>query len=164
MNPLHRPRRLARIAGAVVIVIAAWLLLVPITVAFASSDLKPTPRLVSTLYSWWTTDQRATFVDYSGVDVPKFDPANVQQLPLAYVFRLDCGNTFNSGANEQSERIAGPAMCAEAEGSRRIVGLSLLALSLFGSFAAAKLPAESERSRNRYRRPLSQRLAMWRAR
>ena len=47
---------------------------------------------------------------------------------------------------------------------RRIIGLSLLGLGVFGLLAAVKLPAKADRQSNRYRQPYSQRRLLKRGR
>jgi hypothetical protein len=164
MNPLHRPKLCARLAATALILAAAWTLLVPVTAVYVTTFTDPKPREVTRLYSWWTHDQRIVYSDGSGLDLPKLTPAEFQQRPLASGFRLDCGNAFGAGPHEQLQRPQGPQVCAGVRSPRRTTGLSLLAAGLIGVFASIKLPTESEWHRNRYRQPLTQRLALWRSR
>lgn len=156
-------RLLARIIGAVLIAVAAWLLLVPITAVYTTNDRHPDQtRLVGTLYTWWTSEQQVVYVDATGVNPPLYDPNNPERMPRLNGIRLNCGNTFTSGVHEQSEEPDGARMCSEVEGTRRIVGLVLLVLGAVAVIGAGKLPSGT--SRDRYRQPLSQRLALWRSR
>lgn len=164
MNPLDRPKLWARVSGAALILAAAWTLLVPVTAVYVTALADPKPREVARLYSWWTNDQRIVYSDGSGLDLRKLTPAEFEKRSVASGFRLDCGNAFGTGPHEQLQKPEGPQVCAEVRSSRRIAGLSLLVAGLIGLIISIKLPAESERRRNRYRRPLSQRLAMWRSR
>jgi hypothetical protein len=157
-------RLLARIVGAVLIVVAAWLLLVPITAVYTTNDRHPDrTRLVGTLHSWWTSEQQVVYVDATGVDPPLYDPNNPERMPRLNGIRLNCGNTFTTGAHEQAQEPDGQRMCSEAESTRRVVGLTALILGVAAVLGAGKLPSGTDRH-NRYRQPMSQRLALWRSR
>jgi len=153
VNPFRRPKLWARLAGVVLVLLAAWLLLVPITVAYVT----PAPRAVSTLYSWWTSEQDLIYTDATGADLHKLDGVSLDQTRLIEAYRLNCGDAFTAGPHEQLLQPAGPDMCSSAETPRRIIGLSLFGLGVLGLLAAVRLPAEPERYRNRYRLPHRQR-------
>lgn len=157
MNPLRRPKLWARLVGSVLVVLAAWLLLVPITVAYLTSDPDSPPRAVSTMYSWWTAEQDLIYTDPMGSDLNKPGGLTLDKTRLIEAYRLNCGNAFTAGPHEQVLDPDGPEMCATVETPRRIIGLSLLGLGVLGLLAAVRLPAEPERYRNRYRLTYQQR-------
>ena len=163
MNPLRRPRLWARIVGTVAVLIAAWVLFVPVTVVYTTSDANPAPREITRIYSWWTTEQDLVYSDPTGAD--KTSPeAYIQQNHLTNSIRLDCGNIVGAGPHEQLQKPEGPTMCAQVRKSHRIVGLLLLALGVIGLLTAGRLPAEPEKYRNRYRQSWSQRRLLRRGR
>jgi hypothetical protein len=164
VNPLRRPKLWARLTGGVLVLLAAWLLLVPITVAYQTNEAAAAPRAVSTLYSWWTSEQDLIYTDPTGADLNKLGGVSLGQTRLIEAYRLNCGNTFTSGAHEQLLEPDGPDMCSSSETPRRIIGLSLLGLGVLGLLAATRLPAEPERYRNRYRLPYRQRRRLKRGR
>ena len=164
MNPLRRPRLWARLAATTMLLIAAWVLLVPITAVYMTSDANPAPREVSSMYSWWTTEQDLVYSDVVGVDLARLDHTYVEQDHLANGIRLGCGNVFTTGSHEQLQEPDGPQVCSGLETPRRIIGLSLLGLGVFGLVAAVKLPARADRQSNRYRQPYSQRRLLKRGR
>ena len=159
VNPLRRPRLWARLAATLLTIVAGWLLLVPITAVYETSD-GPSDgdqgtRDIAVLYSWWTDDEVLAY-------------SNDGLSPTPHVvkgIRLGCGNSFTSGAHEQLlQGSDGPRVCSELETSRRIVGLSVAGLGVFGLLGAVKLPVEPDRYRNRYRQSYSQRRALKRGR
>jgi hypothetical protein len=164
VNPLRQPRLWARLAATTTILIAAWALLVPITAVYVTSDADPAPRDVSSMYSWWTSEQDLVFSDASGVDLLHLDQSYFDQDHLANGIRLGCGNVFTAGPHEQLEAPDGPLVCSGLETPRRIIGLSLLVLGVFGLLAAVKLPPGTERYRSQYRQPYSQRRLLKRGR
>jgi hypothetical protein len=140
------------------ILVAAWLLFVPIAVAYVTSDADPAPRDVSTLYSWWTSEQDLIYSDITAADLAHLDEdAFLSRDHLAEGFRLSCGNAFTTGPHEQLQQPDGPRVCSGVEGPRRIIGSSLLGLGVLSLLAAIKLPAKRDRNRNRYRQPYRQR-------
>jgi hypothetical protein len=155
----------ARLAAAAAILAAVWLLFVPITVAYLTSDANPTPRDVSTLYSWWTTEQDLIYSDVMAADLPHLnDDVYLSADHLAEGYRLNCGNAFTAGPHEQLQQPDGSHVCSSVEGPRRIIGSSLLGLGVLGLLAATKLSAKSDQHRNRYRQPYSQRRLLKRGR
>jgi hypothetical protein len=164
VNPLRRPKLWARLVGAALVVLASWLLLVPITVAYLTADPDSPPQAVSTMYSWWTTEQDLIYTDATGADLNKLDRLSLDKTRLIEAFRLNCGNAFTSGAHEQLLDPDGPDMCASAETPRRIIGLSALGLGVLGLLAAVRLPVEPERYRNRYHLTYQQRRQIKRGR
>jgi hypothetical protein len=157
VNPFRRPRLWARLTGTVLVVLAVWLLLIPVTVAYQTNEADAAPRAVSTLYSWWTSEQDLIYTDTAGADLHKRDGVSLGAARLVEAYRLNCGNTFTSGPHEQLLEPDGPQMCSATESPRRIIGLTLFGLGVLGLLAATRLPAEPERYRNRYRLPYRQR-------
>ena len=157
VNSLRRPRLWVRLAGATLITVAAWVLLVPITAVYMTSDADPAPRDVSSMYSWWTSEQDVVYSDATGVDLARLDQTYFDQDHLANGIRLGCGNVFTTGSHEQLQEPDGPRVCSGLETPRRIIGLSLAGLGVFGLLAAVKLPAAADRRRNQYVQPYSQR-------
>jgi hypothetical protein len=159
VNPLRRPRLWARLAATMMIIAAGWLLLVPITAVYVTSDgtsdSDQGPRAISTLYSWSTSDEVLVYSDDGLSKAPH----------VVKGIRLGCGNGFNSGAHEQLlQGSDGPRVCSEIKAPRCILGLSLVGLGALGVLGAVKLPVEPERYRNRYRQPYSQRRVLKRGR
>lgn len=144
MNPLDRPRRTVRVLAVLIALAAAWLLLVPITAVYVTSDANPAPRDLSSLYSWWTNEQSVIYDDVTGVDLNR---ANPQRLTEG--IRMDCGTALSAGPHERA-RPAGPTVCAELDRPRRVTGLALLVVAILGVALARLVPAESARHRNRY--------------
>lgn len=152
MNPLRRPRRWAKVAACAAIVGAAWLVLVPRTAVYLREIFDPAPYQVSSVYSWWSSDQDLVFSDTGMSQVGH--PVNG--------VRLDCGNSFTTGRHEQVRQPDGPQACATIETPRTIVGLVVLALGAFGLPAAGLLPRTTGPSR--YTQTYQQRRALRRSR
>jgi hypothetical protein len=157
LNRLRRPRRWACLAATAMVVVAAWLLFVPISAVYVTSDISSVDHLpphdVSTLYTWWTSDESLVYSD-----------AGLTETHVVKGVRLDCGNTFTAGSHEQQQQPDGPLVCAGVETARRIIGLSLITLGVLGLLGAVKLPIEPERYRNQYRQPYRQRRLLKRGR
>ena len=163
MNPLHRPR-LSALVGAVLLgLAAAWFLLVPVTAVYVTSEANAAPHDVSSMYSWWTTEQDVIYTDATGADLAHIDEAFLAEPRLTEGVRVSCGTAFTAGSHEQAKPEA-PQACSEVEGPRRIVGVILLGLAMLGAVLAARLPAESEARRNRYQQPREQRRLLKRGR
>jgi hypothetical protein len=151
-------RPLAWLVATAAIVVAAWLLFVPITVAYVTSDADPAPRDVSTLYSWWTSEQDLIYSDITAADLNHLDEdAFLSRDHLAEGFRLNCGNAFTAGLHEQLQQPDGARVCSGVEGSRRIISSSMLGLGVLGLWTAIRLPANRDRNRTRYHQPYRQR-------
>jgi hypothetical protein len=162
VNPFRRPRHWARLVGAALVLLATWLLVVPVTAVYISTDTGP-PREVATVYSWWTSEQDVIYSDARGYDLTHLEHY-FDQDRLANGIRLDCGNIFGAGRHEKLEAPDGPAVCSRTTTPRRIIGLSLLALGVLALLAAVKLPADSARYSNSYRQPYRQRRLLERGR
>ena len=148
------------------VVVAGWLLLVPLTVAYTSSDTVfgpnpgPVVRKVATLYSWWTSEQRLVYTDTTGIDLHQTNPTILaDDSRLVDAYRLNCGNAFTHGPHEQLLLVKpdGPRICSSVRNPHRIIGLSLFGVGVLALLASLWLPAEPERYRNRYRQPYRQR-------
>jgi len=147
---LDHPRWWGLLTAAAASVVAAWLLLVPITVVYVTSAEDPAPHDLATRYSWWTTEQNFAYSD-SGL------------APGAHTVngvRLNCGNAFSRGPSEPALAPEGPQACSRVETPRCIGGLVAFALALLGLLAASLLPAAGRNSGARYRQPRSQRRAL----
>jgi hypothetical protein len=164
VNSFHRPRLWIRLAGAAMVTIAAWILLVPITAVYMTSDADPAPRDVSSMYSWWTSEQDLVYSDVTGVDLTRLDQTYFAQDHLANGIRLGCGNVFTTGSHENLQEPDGPRVCSGLEAPRRIIGLSVFGIGVFGVLAAAKLPSAADRRRKQYSQPYSQRRLLKRGR
>lgn len=118
----------------------------------ADSSDRLGPRNVSSLLSWNTTDALLVYSDagYSGTHIVKG-------------VRLDCGNAFSTGPNEQREAPVGPQICASVERPRHISGSVVLVVAAAILLLSGRLPTESARYRSRYRMPLNQRIALMRS-
>jgi hypothetical protein len=139
------------------IVVASWLLVVPITAVYVMSDAMSNDNLpphdISTSYSWWTSDENLIYSD-----------SGFARTHFVKGVRLGCGNIFTAGAYEQQQEPDGPRVCSSVQAPRRIVGVFLLTLGALGLLVALKLPAESEGYGNQYRQPYSQRRLLKRGR
>lgn len=156
---IRRPRVCARLIAGVLVVVAGWLLLAPITAVYVVSNEASAsarePSSISTQYSWWTSDEVLVYSD----TVLGQSPHAVKGI------RVGCGNSFRSGAHVQFLRdFGGPQACSQVRSPRRSLGLVLLGLGLVGVLVARKLPVASTRHQRRYRQPYSQRRALRRAR
>lgn len=150
---LRRPRLYVWAAAVVAFLVAAWLLLVPITVVYLVSAEQPEPYRVSHVYSWWSSDQNLVFSD-TGMS---------GRMHLVQGIRLNCGNPFTTGEYEQSQTPAGPRACAQVEGPRRMVGLCLVGAAAVAAVATRWLRTTST-DQDRYRMPYAQRRALRRSR
>lgn len=139
------------------IALAGWLLLVPVTAVYVVTARDRTPHEVSTRYSWWTSDQELIYTE-SGIP-----PRPAEQAPLVYGFRVSCGTAFTSGAAEAAEQPNGPRVCADVERPRGIGASILLVLGALALVVARRLPVRRGEP-NRYRRPWAQRRALRRSR
>jgi hypothetical protein len=163
MNPRDHPRRWGRIVAAVLALVSAWILLVPVTAVYVSREADLAPHDISSLYSWWTTEQSFVYIDATGADLANIGPDYAARRGLSEGIRMNCGAAFTTGPNEQARRT-GPQACAELEGPRRIVGLVLLGLAAAALVLAQRLPTESERHRNRYHQSWRHRRRLMRGR
>lgn len=163
MNPLHRPRRSALVAAVLLALAAVWLVGVPITAVYVTSEANAAAHDVSSMYSWWTTEQDVVYTDATGADLEHIDQAFLNQPRLTEGIRVSCGTAFTSGAHEPVKPEA-PQACAQVEGPRRVVGLCLFGLAVLAAGLARRLPAESERHRNRYHQSRAQRRVLKRGR
>jgi hypothetical protein len=150
---LRRPRLYVWAAAVVAFLVAAWLLLVPITVVYLVSTEQPDPYRDSHLYSWWTRDQNLVFSD-TGMSGGKH---------LVQGIRLNCGTPFTTGEYEQSQTPAGPRACAQVEAPRRAIGLCLVAVAAVAAVATRWRRTRST-DQDRYRMPYAQRRALRRTR
>lgn len=165
MNPLRRPRLWARLVGGALVLVAGWVMLVPVTAVYVADFVNPFPTRVTKVYSWWTSDQRIVYSDATGFDLTQISFADLgQKVKLAAGYRLGCGNAFGTGVHEQAEAPAGPAVCNGVRSPRRIAGIALLSLGIIGALASFRLPARSGTTPERYRQPRSQRRALRRGR
>jgi hypothetical protein len=131
----------------VLLAVAAWLMLVPVTVVYLVSQDIPAPHQISTRYSWWTWDENLTFVD----------SATAQGQHLVNGVRLDCGSLFTTGPHESTVLPDGPTACAGVETPRCLFALSLLVLALLAAVASSRVPVTAARYRNQYVQPRAQR-------
>lgn len=165
MSPLHRPRLVARLIGGLLVLVAAWVTLVPVTAVYVADFVNPFPTHVTRVYSWWTSDQRIVYSDATGFDLTQISFADLgQRVELRAGYRLGCGNAFGHGVHEEAVAPAGPVVCSGVRKPRRIIGLSLLGIGLVGLVASFKLPARAGDTPDRYRQPRSQRRALKRGR
>lgn len=156
MGPLRPPRRRwVALAGTAIVLVSTWLLLAPITAVYVTSDISSSDHLaphgISTMYSWWTSDETLVYSD-----------AGFTATHIVKGVRLGCGNSFTVGADEQQQAPDGPSVCAGVERPRRIIGLSTLALGILALITATRLAPEPER--NHYRMPRNQRRTIMRGR
>ncbi|AXB41175.1 hypothetical protein [Amycolatopsis albispora] len=129
LSPFRAPRLYVRLAAALAIGYAAWLLLVPITVDYTAGERGVTVE--RTLYSWWTNHH--TIIGMG----PELDSDEVVAMVL-----FDCGNSFGPGEHPAHSAEDGPAACAEVEGPRRVIGIGLAVLGVAAFGLAVKVPAE----------------------
>lgn len=156
MSVVRSRRAWVRVASAVLVLAAGWIIFVPVTSAFTVGAPDQAPTRVATLYSWWTSDQELVYSDATHGEMSHPAAAGPSKDQFVEGYRLDCGNVFTSGPNEQSVGSAGPEACAETELPRKIAGpvlavLGVLVLLISSRIAACGRPA------NRYRQPYSQR-------
>jgi hypothetical protein len=122
---------------------------------YVTSDADPAPRVERV----FLVDQRAgpgVFRREWGRPAPP-RPHLLRPGPPGHGIRLGCGNVFTTGPHEQLQAPEGPLVCSGLQTPRRIIGLSILALGVFGLLVAMKLPAGADRHRSQYRQPYSQR-------
>jgi hypothetical protein len=105
--------------------VAAWLLLAPLTVMYKTGGAGNTPLIVTTRASWRTTEQTFVFSDS--------EPG--QPAHVITGARLDCGGVFTTGSGEQKLAPDGPLACDTVETPRRVMGL--VVLGLVAAFALA---------------------------
>lgn len=153
MNPLRRPRAWATAAACALMAVAAWLLLVPRTAVYLKEIFEPDPYQVSSVYSWWSSDQDLLYSDSEMSQTSGHPVKGIQ---------IDCGNSFTTGEHEQVRDPDGPTACARIEVPRTIVGLALFTLGAFGTAAARWL--RGSRGAERYAMPYRQRRALRRSR
>lgn len=139
------------------IALAGWLLLVPLTAVYVVTDKDRTPHEVSTRYSWGTSDQELVYTESGLPPVPS------DQTPLIFGFRISCGTAFSVGSAETAERPNGPQVCADIERPRRLSGSILLLLGALAVVVSFRLPA-ARREPNRWRQPREQRRVLRRSR
>lgn len=154
MNLLYRPRLWMYAVASAALLTVLWLVLVPVTTEYVTSDTTPTPRHVATRYSWWTTEQDLVYSDTGPGQRPHFVNG----------IRLDCSNLLRNGNHELAQAPAGPQGCAETESPRLVAALALFAVGLLALLAMPMVPSVSERYRNSYHQPYSQRRALKRSR
>lgn len=148
-----RPRWWVLVPAVVAVVASAWLLLVPVTVVYATSKDNPAPYDVASRYSWWTTEQNFVYSD----------TGTGQVAHLVNGIRLDCANVVGTGDHELAAP-SGPEACASVETPRSVVALVLFALGVVGLLVVSRVPARPTHYRDRYRMPRSQRRALKRGR
>ena len=157
MALIRQPRLWTRILGLLVLLVALWILLIPITAVYVTTDVSSIDNLgphdVSVLYSWWTSDESLAYSD-GGPD----------KTHVVRGVRLNCGNTILSGANEKQEKPDGPIVCSKIERPRHITGWSLLGFSIMILFAATKIPARTSQHHDHYRMGFRQRRLLTRGR
>lgn len=157
LNPFGSPRRAARLGCVVLVALAGWLLLVPITAVYVVTDKDRTPHEVSTRYSWWTSDQELVYTE-SGIP-----PRPAEQTPLIFGFRVSCGTTFTNGAAEVAEGPNASRVCTDVERPRWIGASVLLVVGVLALVVAFRLPA-GRREPNRWQQPREQRRLLRRSR
>jgi hypothetical protein len=147
------------LASGLLILLAGWILFVPVTAIYEVTTDDPAPRDVSTAYSWWTPEQKLIYPNVSASWNGPIDPANVLEG-----HRLGCGNSFTTGQHESIEEPSGPAACGAIETPRRVIGIILLVSGALGLIAAIRMRDRFGGRTTRYRQPYSQRRALRRGR
>jgi hypothetical protein len=151
---LRRPRRWVLAVAVVALAASGWLVLVPVTVVYVTGENTPAPQVITTRYSWWTTEQNFVYSD----------TGTGRQPHLVNGVRLNCSSLLGTGPHENIQAPAGPQACASVQTPRLIGALVLFIIGAAGLPGAAFVPGRSQRERNRYRQPYRQRRALRRGR
>ena len=154
-----RRRGWAFAVAGVLVAVAGWMALAPVSAVYFTSLLDPTPHQLHTVYSWSTAEQDVLFSDATGADLAHYD-GDTTKTRLTNGMRVACGNAFVAGPHEQEDAPDSPRVCSDIRGHHRVVALILLGLAVLAALTPLIARFLPERSDNHYRQPYAQRRAL----